>query len=239
MSQVTDAIRAHHRELAKTLEAQVNALEEGRADANPAALVEFLKKDLLPHAQGEEASLYPRMDGLVREHGKATATMSVDHAFVENYIRQIEETARVLASTQNGNRANLQKQLARLALQLDALLTVHLEKEERIYLPLFEQYLSAEEQQRVLDGMHEAYETEPRAEVKRTVDVRTLPPVQRHPLIFQTFASLRPGEAFVLINDHDPKPLYYQFKFEREGEFSWEYEEQGPQVWKVLIGKAK
>ncbi|MFQ5856646.1 MAG: hypothetical protein ACE5LU_13500 [Anaerolineae bacterium] len=33
-----------------------------------------------------------------------------------------------------------------------------MEKEERVYLPLFEQHLSEEEQQRVLDGMHAAYE---------------------------------------------------------------------------------
>ncbi len=33
--------------------------------------------------------------------------------------------------------------------------------------------------------------------------------------IFHTFEALKPGEAFVLVNDHDPKPLCYQFKFER------------------------
>ncbi len=161
MSQVTQAIRNHHRELADTLKAQVNALEEDRADADPHALVTFLKADLLPHAQGEERSLYPVVDGLVREHARPTATMSVDHEFVEGYIRQIEETANALATTRNGDGAALRKRLTRLALQLEALLQVHLEKEERVYLPLFEKHLSEQEQQRVLDGMHEAYETEP------------------------------------------------------------------------------
>jgi len=236
MSQVTDAIRAHHRELAKTLKAYTQSLQEGRADTNLAALVEFLKQDLLPHAQGEEASLYPLMDGLVREHGKATATMSIDHEFIGNYIREIEMTAGALASTPNGKQTELQQQMARLVLQLDALFRVHLEKEERAYLPLFEKYLSDAEQQRALDGMHEAHET-PAPRIKQTIDVRTIPPPQRHGLIFQTFGALAPGEAFLLVNDHDPKPLYYQFKFEREGEFSWEYQEQGPRVWQVLIGK--
>jgi hypothetical protein len=41
---------------------------------------------------------------------------------------------------------------------LEVIVQVHLEKEERIYVPLFEEYLSEEEQQRVLDGMHAAYE---------------------------------------------------------------------------------
>lgn len=69
------------------------------------------------------------------------------------------------------------------------------------------------------------------------LDVRTVPPFQRHTLIFQTFEGLAPGGAFVLVNDHDPKPLYYQFAAERAGEFTWDYQEQGPQVWRVRIGK--
>ena len=73
--------------------------------------------------------------------------------------------------------------------------------------------------------------------VKSILDVRTVPPAQRHPLIFQTFNALQPGEAFMLVNDHDPKPLYYQFKFEKEGQFTWDYVEQGPEVWRVQVGK--
>ncbi len=69
------------------------------------------------------------------------------------------------------------------------------------------------------------------------LDLRKVHPSQRHPLVFQTFESLAPGETFVLINDHDPKPLYYQFAFEREGQFTWEYLEEGPEVWRVRIGK--
>ena len=37
MSEVTQAIRNHHRELADTLKAQVNAIEEDRAGADPLA----------------------------------------------------------------------------------------------------------------------------------------------------------------------------------------------------------
>ena len=72
---------------------------------------------------------------------------------------------------------------------------------------------------------------------EKIVDVSQLPPPQRHPLIFRTFNSLAPGEAFILVNDHDPKPLYYQFKFEHEGKFSWDYLEQGPKSWRVRIGR--
>lgn len=70
-----------------------------------------------------------------------------------------------------------------------------------------------------------------------TIDVRFIPPRERHPLIFQNFDLLHPGEAFLLVNDHDPKPLYYQFVHERENQFSWEYLQEGPEIWQVRIGK--
>ncbi|HJP72114.1 MAG TPA: DUF2249 domain-containing protein [Candidatus Limnocylindria bacterium] len=71
----------------------------------------------------------------------------------------------------------------------------------------------------------------------RILDVRAEPPIRRHALIFETFGALDPGAAFVLVNDHDPKPLYYQFAAENAGEFSWDYLEQGPEVWRVRIGR--
>ena len=46
------------------------------------------------------------------------------------------------------------------------------------------------------------------------LDVRDVVPRERHPLIFRTFDALAPGQGFVLVNDHDPKPLYYQFQAE-------------------------
>ena len=78
-----------------------------------------------------------------------------------------------------------------------------------------------------------------RALVNGNLDVRALPPMQRHSLIFETYHHLGQGESYVLVNDHDPKPLYYQFEAEHEGQFTWAYEEQGPEVWRVRIGKPK
>jgi uncharacterized protein (DUF2249 family) len=69
------------------------------------------------------------------------------------------------------------------------------------------------------------------------LDVRTLTPKDRHEMIFQTYHGLQPGQFFVLVNDHDPKPLYYQFAADREGEITREYLEKGPQAWRVRIGK--
>ena len=73
--------------------------------------------------------------------------------------------------------------------------------------------------------------------VKTTIDVRPIVPRERHPLIFGSFDKLQPGEALLLVNDHDPKPLFYQFQAESKGEFTWDYLETGPEVWQVRIGK--
>jgi uncharacterized protein (DUF2249 family) len=72
---------------------------------------------------------------------------------------------------------------------------------------------------------------------KSTIDVRTIPGPQRHPLIFHTFETLQPGEALELVNDHDPFPLHNQFNFMKRGQFSWDYLEEGPQLWRVRIAR--
>jgi uncharacterized protein (DUF2249 family) len=72
-------------------------------------------------------------------------------------------------------------------------------------------------------------------QTESVLDVRGLEPRARHPLIFRTFDQLAPGQSFVLVNDHDPKPLYYQMQFERKGQFDWQYLEEGPEVWRVRI----
>jgi uncharacterized protein (DUF2249 family) len=69
------------------------------------------------------------------------------------------------------------------------------------------------------------------------LDVRVIPPREKHPAIFQTFDGLQPDESFVLVNDHDPFPLRYQFEAERPGAFGWKYLEKGPQVWRVRISR--
>lgn len=67
------------------------------------------------------------------------------------------------------------------------------------------------------------------------LDLRPLPPPQRHGLVFATFDALTLNDSFDLINDHDPFPLRNQMDFMRHGEMGWEYVEQGPEVFRVKI----
>ncbi len=69
------------------------------------------------------------------------------------------------------------------------------------------------------------------------LDIRIVPPREKHPAIFRTFDALAKGEGFTLINDHDPAPLRHQFNATRPNQFEWTYIEQGPTVWRVRIEK--
>jgi uncharacterized protein (DUF2249 family) len=75
------------------------------------------------------------------------------------------------------------------------------------------------------------------SEHEQVLDVRQEIPARRHELIFDTYYHLVEGDGFVLVNDHDPKPLYYQFAAEHPDQFEWDYLEQGPDVWRVRIGR--
>lgn len=68
-----------------------------------------------------------------------------------------------------------------------------------------------------------------------TIDVRSIPPRERHPRIFATFRGLQLGAALELVNDHDPAPLRAQFEMQTPGQYGWNYLERGPAVWRVRI----
>ncbi|WFP62312.1 DUF2249 domain-containing protein [Mesorhizobium sp. WSM4904] len=67
------------------------------------------------------------------------------------------------------------------------------------------------------------------------LDVRAIPPVERHPRIFGIVQALAEGQSFVIVNDHDPRPLRYQMEARYPGLFDWEYLQQGPDIWRVEI----
>lgn len=71
------------------------------------------------------------------------------------------------------------------------------------------------------------------------LDLRKLDPFERHEKIFELWGKLKVGKTLKLINDHDPKPLYYQFDAEHKGKFDWTYEEEGPKDWIFVIKKIK
>jgi len=63
-----------------------------------------------------------------------------------------------------------------------------------------------------------------------TLDVREIPPSDRHPRIHSQFEDLEPGETLTIVNDHEPKPLFYEFQAEVDSfdEDGYEVEESEP-----------
>ncbi|TDE36448.1 DUF2249 domain-containing protein [Actinomadura sp. 6K520] len=247
------AILDHHERLGRTMADHV--LTISRAADQLAApherrdrLVAFCAEEVVPHAEAEERTLYRAAEDLPEARALLRA-MVREHTVLKERIAELE-AARTPAET------------VAAASAVNALFQSHLEKENDLLLPA----LVAEgvDLGALLAGMHEilgGHEPEtagaaadghhctcgghddpgtPGATAEVTggeLDVRTLVPAQRHEQIFAAFGALPPGTAFVLVNDHDPKPLYYQFAAEHPGEFTWDYEEAGPEVWRVRIGR--
>lgn len=68
-----------------------------------------------------------------------------------------------------------------------------------------------------------------------SLDVRALPAGEKHARIFQRWTDLPVGAHFVLINNHDPLPLFHQFAARFPGAFGWEHTVSGTGAFHVKI----
>lgn len=142
----TEPLRAEHRDLWPHLRA-LPALAAGLADWDaglPARLrdaVAFLRGHLVPHAQAEEAVLYPAYERVTGAPG-ATATMVSDHREI---VRRIEELERFAADAGPAAPGAARVEELRAALYgLDAILALHFAKEEEDLLPALDEHLDEE-----------------------------------------------------------------------------------------------
>lgn len=71
------------------------------------------------------------------------------------------------------------------------------------------------------------------------LDVRVLVPLQRHELLINLFKELPVAESFVFINDHDPIPLFYEFRSIYGDVVGWEYLNRGGREWKVKVTRTE
>ncbi|MEO3827407.1 DUF2249 domain-containing protein [Actinomadura sp. B10D3] len=242
------AILDHHGRLGRTI--ADHALTVSRAVDQLAApyerrdtLVAFCRDEALPHALAEEGTLYRAAEKLP-EARLLLRSMLREHAVLRERVAELE-AARTPGEAVSG------------AAAVNALFQSHLEKENDLLLPALVD--AGVDLGALLAGMHEILGGQepagghhctcgghddpgtPGAAAEVTedgvLDVRALVPAQRHQRIFAAFGALAPGTAFVLVNDHDPKPLYHQFAAEHPGGYTWDYEEAGPEVWRVRIGR--
>jgi len=74
-------------------------------------------------------------------------------------------------------------------------------------------------------------------DLDKVLDVTLIEPRLKHPTIFKYFDNLTAGDYFIIHNDHDPKPVYYQLLGERGNIFTFEYLSKGPEDWFIQIQK--
>ena len=129
----TEAFRDEHRHLMvhvgqiRLAAADVGDLTTEEREAVVGNVLDFLRGTLLPHAEWEEQVLYAAVGELLGD-ARATAAMTRDHVAIGRLIDALAETG-------SSDVARLRE----LLYGLHALITVHFEKEEEIYLPLLDE----------------------------------------------------------------------------------------------------
>ena len=132
MSRPTEAFHEEHRHLLAHVDqirvaaGEVSDLAVEEREVVVRRVLDFLRDMLMPHAEWEEQILYTAVGELLGDP-QATATMSRDHVAIGRMIE-------ALAETDSNDIARLQE----LLYGLHALIRVHFEKEEEIYLPLLD-----------------------------------------------------------------------------------------------------
>lgn len=114
---------------------------------------DFLAHHLKIHAGAEEAALYPVVQRLLGSPD-ATKTMSRDHMEIGRYI---DELAALKQCPSDGKFSpEHSESLRRVLYGVYALVKIHFEKEEEVYLPILDQRMTAEEVREMYTKMEAA-----------------------------------------------------------------------------------
>ncbi|MFF9128480.1 DUF2249 domain-containing protein [Streptomyces sp. NPDC014889] len=220
------AILAARRRMLGALRSRTALLTElrlGRTDREQArvALTDFCTGEVRRHLAASDEALYAPAEGAAETRLLIRALRTTSAA--------VGAGIDALAAADDADSA------ADAARDIASLLTVHLAVEQDVLLPALallpgaDLPILAADFETLLDGG--------RLDRPAVVDVTSIPHGRRHPRIFARFARLGPGEAFTLVNNHDPKPLRREFEATHPGAFTWDCLESGPERWQVRIGR--
>lgn len=157
MSTLTEALTAEHRAYESKI-AELQRLADDCGEERPVALIEdldrvllFLEHDLLPHADAEDAVLYPAVGRLLGSEA-ATDTMRRDHTEIRHLVTVLR---RHRQEVESGVLPAAWREIRGVLYGLHAILALHVAKEEELYLPLVDGGLRDDEARELLDQMHE------------------------------------------------------------------------------------
>jgi hypothetical protein len=189
------------------------------------------------HHQREEEVLFPALER--HDIVEPPEIFRMDHV---EFRKGKQELYQLSHNHQDYNFEEFKKKVVGLGEYLAKELDSHIFKEDNILYQIALQVLSADEWKEVkkeCDKMgYCCFTPEDQKEGKMVdLDLRQIMPFERHELIFEKWEALPVGDTLRITNDHDPKPLRYQFEAEYKGKFEWQYEQQGPVDWIVAIKK--
>lgn len=150
MNPATQPLRDEHLALLPelgALRAAADAIGSPAADEHLDRARRLLDRHLLPHMAAEEEALYPTIDRLVG--GDATATLRHDH---DEIRRRISTLGALRGSSEHGTAVD--RELRATLYGLDAIVQLHLAKEEALYFPLLDAKLSSDEADDVVTAIH-------------------------------------------------------------------------------------
>ena len=156
MRGATEPLRREHRELRPHLGAlraladHIDDLPAHEIHRQLAEALAFLETELLPHAVAEDGALYPAVAAAMGAPA-ATATMTRDHLEI---ARLVEQLAYLAGRFHQEATKRLRRDVRRVLYALDAIVTLHLDKEEEIYLPLLDEFLTEEAATELFASLH-------------------------------------------------------------------------------------
>ncbi|MDP6402022.1 MAG: hemerythrin domain-containing protein [SAR202 cluster bacterium] len=169
----TESLRDEHEVLKQRL-TRLRAMADGLVGAVDRTemqdMFDWLVSELLPHSSDEEARLYPLVDELLAEHGGASSTMVLDHVALRSKVRDFGDAIAPLVSGAKGQKARELRDRARIiTFQLEAILQLHMHKEEEVYFAAVDQHATPEQLAKLRRGGEEGPEG-PAATVGREWD---------------------------------------------------------------------
>jgi hemerythrin-like domain-containing protein len=153
----TQPLRDEHRELLPSVESfrtvadSVGEVPIDRLRKDVDAVYDFLVRQLIPHAQAEEAALYPIVSRMLCTED-STAPMRRDHTEIWKLTQELVPLRQQLST----KAPTTLKALRRILYGLYALVKVHFIKEEEIYLPLIDTRLPPDEVRQMYERMEKA-----------------------------------------------------------------------------------
>lgn len=137
-------------ELRRTAD-DVGIIPVGELDVSVEACRMFIFDRLIPHAENETVVMYPHVARLMGSP-HATDTMKQDHEGIVRLADELEALSRELHRARRLD-DELAVSLRRVLYSLYAIVGLHFEKEEDVYLPLLREGLTAEEARTMMGNL--------------------------------------------------------------------------------------